>query len=78
MPRPRKLNFKEQRELEQLPKQIDALEIEQRSLHEAMAAPSFYQQDGATIAQARQRLEALQQELALAFDRWQSLEALSQ
>ena len=78
LPRPRKLSFKEQRELEQLPKQIDALEIEQSSLHEAMAAPSFYQQDGATIAQARQRLEALQQELAAAFDRWQTLDALSQ
>ncbi|MEK6257909.1 MAG: ATP-binding cassette domain-containing protein [Planctomycetota bacterium] len=78
VPRPRKLSFKEQRELEELPKRIDALEIEQASLHESMAAPSFYQQDGATIAQARQRLEALQQELAVAFDRWQSLEALSQ
>ncbi|MBC8114238.1 MAG: ATP-binding cassette domain-containing protein, partial [Candidatus Saccharimonas sp.] len=78
VPRPRKLSFKEQRELEELPKRIDALEIEQASLHVAMAAPSFYQQDGATIAQARQRLEALQQELAVAFDRWQTLEALSQ
>ena len=78
VPRPRKLSFKEQRELEELPKRIDAFEIEQRSLHEAMAAPSFYQQDGAAIAQARQRLEDLQQELAVAFDRWQSLEALSQ
>ena len=75
--RPRKVNFKEQRELEELPKQIDALEIEQASLHEAMAAPSFYQQDGAVIAKARLRLEALQQELAVAFDRWQSLDALS-
>jgi len=78
VPRPRKLSFKEQRELEELPKQIDALEIEQSSLHEEMAAPSFYQQDGATIAKARLRLEALQQELAVAFDRWQSLDALSQ
>ena len=78
LPRPRKLSFKEQRELAELPKQIDALEIEQRSLHEAMAAPSFYQQDGASITKARQRLEALEQELAVAFDRWQSLEALSQ
>ena len=78
VPRPRKLSFKEQRELEELPKQIDALEIEQASLHEAMAAPSFYQQDGATIAQARQRLEALEQELAVVFDRWQTLDAMSQ
>ena len=76
--RPRKLSFKEQRELEELPKQIDALEVEQSSLHEAMAAPSFYQQDGASITKARQRLEALQQELAVAFDRWQTLDALSQ
>lgn len=78
IPRPRKLSFKEQRELEELPKQIDALETEQASLHEAMAAPSFYQQDGAEIAKARQRLEALEEELARTFDRWQTLEALSQ
>ncbi len=76
--RPRKLSFKEQRELEQLPKQIDALEVEQRALHEAMAEPSFYQQDGAAIAKARQRLEVIEQELAVTFDRWQSLEASAQ
>ena len=76
--RPRKLSFKEQRELEQLPKQIDALEVEQRALHAAMAEPSFYQQDGAAIAKARQRLEVLEQELAVTFDRWQSLEASAQ
>ena len=76
--RPRKLSFKEQQELEQLPKQIDALEVEQRALHAAMAEPSFYQQDGAAIAKARQRLEVLEQELAVTFDRWQTLEALSQ
>ena len=76
--RPRKLSFKEQRELEQLPKQIDALEVEQRALHEAMAEPSFYQQDGAAIATARQRLEVIESELAVTFDRWQSLEAAAQ
>ena len=76
--RPRKLSFKEQRELEQLPKQIDALEGEQRALHEAMAEPSFYQQDGTAIAKARQRLEVIESELAVTFDRWQSLEASAQ
>ena len=76
--RPRKLSFKEQRELEQLPKQIDAIEVEQRALHGAMAEPSFYQQDGATIAKARQRLEVREQELAVTFDRWQTLEASAQ
>ena len=74
--RTRKLTFKEQRELEQLPLQIDAFEVEQKSLHEAMAAPSFYQQDGATIAKARLRLEVIEQQLAVAFDRWQTLEAM--
>ena len=76
--RPRKLSFKEQQELEQLPKQIDALEVEQRALHEAMAEPSFYQQDGTAIAKARQRLEVIESELAVTFDRWQSLEASAQ
>jgi ABC transport system ATP-binding/permease protein len=72
----RKLSFKELRELEQLPQQIDALEVEQRSLHEAMAAPTFYQQDGAVIAKAKRRLDEIDEQLAVKFDRWQSLEGL--
>jgi ATP-binding cassette subfamily F protein uup len=72
--KPRRLSFKEQKELELLPKQIERMEIEQAELHEAMAKPNFYQQDKVTIATATQRLERLQRDLAKAFERWESLE----
>jgi ABC transport system ATP-binding/permease protein len=73
--RPKKLSFKEQKELEQLPKKIEALEAEQHVLHEAMAAASFYQQDKSMITQTLQRTEVLQQELTAAYQRWESLES---
>ena len=53
--KPRRRNFKEQRELSELPVRIERLESEQNELHATMAAPTFYQQDKATITQAPQR-----------------------
>jgi ATP-binding cassette subfamily F protein uup len=70
----KKLNFKDRRELESLPARIEELETEFRELHDAMAAPAFYKQDGAVIAQTKQRLAELEQELSIAFERWEVLE----
>jgi len=75
--RPRKLNYKEKRELEGLPGRIEELEAARQQIHQAMASPSFYQQDAAVISQANARLEVLEQELAQAYERWESLEALA-
>jgi len=75
--KPRKLSGKEKRELEELPKRIHALEETQGQLHAEMADPSFYRKDGGEIAEAKQKLEALEQELALAYERWEELEALA-
>ncbi len=74
-PAPRKLSFKEQRELELLPARIDELETEQAALHVTMSAPSFYQQPKSDIAATSAKLEALERELATVFERWESLEA---
>ncbi len=74
-PAPRKLSFKEQRELESLPARIDQLETEQAALHVTMSAPSFYQQSKSDIAATSAKLEALERELADVFARWESLEA---
>ncbi|MBM4076449.1 MAG: ATP-binding cassette domain-containing protein, partial [Planctomycetes bacterium] len=74
--RPRRMSFKEQKELEQLPIQIEELETEQQQLNEAMSSPNFFQQDKGTISKVTQRIEAIQQELADAFERWETLESL--
>ncbi len=73
--KPKKLSYKDQRELEQLPLQIETLETELNTLQQQMAEPDFYQQGGQVIADARDRLEQLEQELAVCFERWEELEA---
>jgi ABC transport system ATP-binding/permease protein len=71
------LNFKQQRELEALPQQIEAFEAEQKNLYQAMSDPLFYQQAGDEIARAKARLEALEQEIETASLRWEELESLN-
>src|SRR5690606_31948184 len=74
----RKLSFKEQRELEALPQRIEALENEQGELHARMADPGFYAAgDGAAVAAAKDRLEAVERELEAAYERWQALEEIA-
>lgn len=73
--RPAKLSFKEKRELEALPGEIEALELEIEELHKRMADPSFYQSAGAEISQATARLQELDQQLELRMERWEELES---
>ncbi|MCG6862618.1 MAG: ATP-binding cassette domain-containing protein [Chromatiaceae bacterium] len=69
-----KLSFKERRELQALPAQIEALETEQAALHERMADPAFYQLEGSAIAAAKERLATVEKQLEQAFARWEILE----
>jgi ABC transport system ATP-binding/permease protein len=75
-PRPaaRKLGFKERRELEALPARIETLEDEQARLQETSATADFYRQDAQLIAATLERLNALEGELAVAYERWEALE----
>ncbi|SFR90324.1 ATP-binding cassette, subfamily F, uup [Dyella sp. OK004] len=70
----RKLSFKDARELEQLPARIEQLEADVAARAEAMNAPSFYQQDSATILQANEALAKVQAELDHAYARWSELD----
>jgi ATP-binding cassette subfamily F protein uup len=74
--KPRKLNFREERELESLPERIAALEEEQQALHRTLADPEFYRSAGGEVAALNARLSALDAELDEAFRRWEELEAL--
>lgn len=74
----RRRSFKEQQEMDQLPRRIEQLEQEQKSLHTTMASPSFYQQDKLEIAKATQRLAAIDEELSTCFERWELLEGLAE
>ncbi|WP_266180742.1 ATP-binding cassette domain-containing protein [Dyella humicola] len=73
-PAKRKLSFKEQRELEQLPLRIEQLETDIATRSEAMNDPSFFQQDSATIVKANEALASVQAELDGAYARWSELD----
>jgi ATP-binding cassette subfamily F protein uup len=76
--RPRKLTFKEERELAELPERIAALEVEQAALLQTLADPAFYRSAGGEVAHCNERLAGLELELAAAYARWEELEQLAE
>jgi ATP-binding cassette subfamily F protein uup len=76
-PAPRKLSFKERRELESLPQVIEDLEARQKELHQEMASPEYHRQGAVRISAARSELEAIERDLSLAYLRWGELDALN-
>jgi ABC transport system ATP-binding/permease protein len=73
--KPRKLSYKDQRELDGLPARIEAMEAEQKALSALLADASVYTSDPARAAQAQARHAALDDELLAALERWESLGA---
>jgi ATP-binding cassette subfamily F protein uup len=71
----KKLSFKEQRELDELPSVIDALESEQRALAARVASPTFYKESADAIKQSLARVDELQNELSVVYARWGDLDA---
>ena len=76
--RRKKLSFKEQRELDELPAVIDALESEQRALAARVASPAFYKESAEAIKQSLARVDELQRELTAVYARWDALESRRQ
>lgn len=75
--RPRKLSFKEKRELEELPEKIDNLETEQAEIHEKMADPEIYKSDdGSLVSELKERLAEVETELETAYARWEELDQI--
>jgi ATP-binding cassette subfamily F protein uup len=72
-----KLSYREQRELDELPGRIEALEAEQRTLGAAIADPEFYRQPAASINAALERTRAIEQELLDLYARWDALDSRS-
>ncbi len=73
--RPKKLSYKDQRELDGLPARIEGLEQEQAALQEAVSDSGFYKQEGEVIAETLARLETVGAELEHCYARWETLEA---
>ncbi|MRV74169.1 ATP-binding cassette domain-containing protein [Duganella sp. FT92W] len=73
----RKLSYKEQRELEELPKQIAALEDEQTALNLQLSDPDFYKKNAAEARRVQERIEQIELELMEALERWETIESRS-
>jgi ATP-binding cassette subfamily F protein uup len=70
----KKLSFKEQRELDQLPDRIAALEAEQVALQSRLADPAFYQGSADAVRQLQARLTLVDAEIDAGMIRWTVLE----
>jgi ATP-binding cassette subfamily F protein uup len=70
-----KLSFKETRELEALPGNIESLEVEQAEITAALADPGVYRDQPQRVETLRQRYTAIENQLLRSLARWEELEA---
>jgi ATP-binding cassette subfamily F protein uup len=73
----KKLSFKEKKELEALPAQIEVLEAEQQDIYALLADPTFYKDEGEKVAHAKHRMEQLEDDLPKLYERWEELSDLT-
>ena len=71
----RKLSYREQRELEDLPSRIDALEREHEATNARIAEPGFYKEGADVIEAVLARAGALEDELLTAYARLDELDS---
>ncbi|HEU5070897.1 MAG TPA: ABC-F family ATP-binding cassette domain-containing protein [Verrucomicrobiae bacterium] len=74
--RPRKLSFKEARELEGIEAQIQAAEAEVARIEGLFADPEFFRKQGAQVNQLTGELDATKETIATLYARWEELEAI--
>lgn len=72
----KKLSYKQQRELENLPNEIAELEAEQTQLQEKLADGSWFISDLTEASKASERLNQIEELLLEKLERWEELEQL--
>jgi ATP-binding cassette subfamily F protein uup len=71
----KKLSFKEQQELKQLPEHIDQLESQQAALTKKVGEPAFYKNPQDTVNKTLAELKSIEGQLEQVYQRWNELEA---
>ena len=74
--KPRGLTWKEQKELETLPAEIERLEAEQSDHHSTMTAPGFYEGPRDVVDALTERLRSVERDLETSYARWEELETI--
>ena len=72
----KKMSYKDQRELDDLPKKIETLEKEIEGVQKIMLDPDFYQSGKDNISVVSQKLEKKQKELDTAYAKWEKLDSV--
>jgi ABC transport system ATP-binding/permease protein len=75
--KPRKLSFKESRELEGIEAQIHAVEAEVARIEGLFADPEFFRKHAARVSQLTSELDAAKANVPKLYARWEELEAIS-
>ncbi|MEA5098330.1 MAG: ATP-binding cassette domain-containing protein [Burkholderiaceae bacterium] len=71
----KKLSYKEQRELDELPNRIAQLEAEQKTISEQLANPDLYRQPSDEIKRLNDRFAEIDALLLESLERWEAIEA---
>jgi len=74
--KPRKLSFKEKKDLYEIPLLIEKLEKEQGELYKVMTEPEYYKNTPDEMKRVDDRSEQIKQELITAYDKWEYLDQL--
>jgi ATP-binding cassette subfamily F protein uup len=69
----RKLSYREQRELDELPAHIEALEAEQKAIGERLGSAELYTAEPNRVAELQARFEGIDDELTASLERWEAL-----
>ena len=72
----KKLSYKDNKELEDLPKVIEKMEEEQEGFQEQVNSPDFFQKDTEATQVVLNKLADIEKRLSVAYKRWDELESL--
>jgi len=72
--KPKKLSYKDQRELDQLPGRIEALDAESAEIQAQLGNPDLYRESPEKVSELNTRLQQVEKDLAQAYERWEALE----
>jgi ATP-binding cassette subfamily F protein uup len=76
--KPKKFLNRDQRELAELPGQLEKLEAERDSLAKKLEDPALYQKSHDILRDARDQLATVEKSIQKAYARWEELENLRQ
>lgn len=72
-----RISYKQQREIEALPGEIEQLEQERDQLAALMSSADYHRTDAAEMRRHGERTAQIEQQIAARLDRWEALEALA-